>query len=52
MKDEIDKIEKFLRGKMNLQEEASFIKDIKSNKRMGLQSYIIARIIRSIRLKG
>ena len=51
MKDYTNKIEKYLRGKMNLQEEDAFIKDIKSNKRMGLQSYIIAKIIKSVRLK-
>lgn len=46
MKDEIDKIERFLRGKMNNEEESNFKTKVKSDALIRLQANFITMFIR------
>lgn len=49
MKDEIDKIEKYLRGQMSHEEEMDFKNKVKSNALIRLQANFITMLIRKIR---
>ena len=49
MKDEMDKIEKFLRGMMNNEEESDFKTKVKSDALIRLQANFITIFIRKIK---